>query len=77
MIAAMRGYRKAIVIIIIIVIVLVIILSFDIIRAVITTSPKCSEEKMSTIKAYGAKLVVSPPGEQDADDDNGDGGGDE
>lgn len=30
--------------------------------AVITTSPKCSQEKMDSIKAYGAKLLVSPPG---------------
>ena len=34
-------------------------------KAVITTSPKCSEEKIATIKAYGAKLVVSPPGLSD------------
>jgi len=31
-------------------------------RAVITTSPKCSQEKMANIKAYGAQLIVSPPG---------------
>eukprot|EP00924_Labyrinthula_sp_SR-Ha-C_P010053 maker-scaffold_40-snap-gene-0.8-mRNA-1 protein AED:0.00 eAED:0.00 QI:111/1/1/1/1/1/3/270/706 len=28
---------------------------------IITTSPKCSKEKMDSIKAYGAKLIVSPP----------------
>ena len=31
-------------------------------KAVITTSPKCSQEKMDTIRAYGATLMVSPPG---------------
>ena len=31
-------------------------------RAVITTSPKCSEEKIATIKAYGAEIIVSPSG---------------
>eukprot|EP00092_Neocalanus_flemingeri_P007978 GFUD01008608.1.p1 GENE.GFUD01008608.1~~GFUD01008608.1.p1 ORF type:complete len:344 (-),score=99.87 GFUD01008608.1:92-1123(-) len=31
-------------------------------KAVITTSPKCSEEKVATIKAYGAELIMSPPG---------------
>lgn len=31
-------------------------------RCVITTSPKCSQEKMDSIKAYGAELVVSSPG---------------
>ena len=31
-------------------------------KAVITTSPKCSEEKIASIKAYGAEIVVSPPG---------------
>jgi len=31
-------------------------------KAVITTSPKCSEEKASSIKAYGAQLIISPPG---------------
>jgi len=29
---------------------------------VITTSSKCSEEKMNSIKAYGAKLLVTPSG---------------
>jgi len=31
-------------------------------RAVITTTPKCSEEKISAIRAYGAEVLVSPPG---------------
>jgi len=31
-------------------------------KAVITTSPKCSEEKMSSIRAYGAKLIISKSG---------------
>lgn len=31
-------------------------------KAVITTSPKCSQEKMDAIRAYGAELIVSPPG---------------
>ncbi len=31
-------------------------------KAVITTSPKCSQEKMDAIRAYGAQLFVSPPG---------------
>jgi len=31
-------------------------------KAVITTSPKCSEEKVASIKAYGAELMMSPPG---------------
>ena len=31
-------------------------------RAVITTSPKCSEEKIATIKAYGAEILVSKAG---------------
>ena len=34
-------------------------------RAVITTSPKCSDEKIATIKAYGAEIIVSPPGLSD------------
>jgi len=34
-------------------------------KAVITTSPKCSEEKIASIKAYGAEIVVSPPGLSD------------
>ena len=29
-------------------------------KAVITTSPKCSQEKMDSIRAYGATLVVRP-----------------
>lgn len=33
-------------------------------NAVITTSPKCSAEKMNSIKAYGAKLAVSPSGKK-------------
>lgn len=32
-------------------------------KAVITTSPKCSREKMDTIRAYGAQLLVSPSGD--------------
>jgi cysteine synthase len=31
-------------------------------RAIITTSPKCSQEKMDAIRSYGAELIVSPPG---------------
>lgn len=31
-------------------------------KAVITTSPKCSQEKMDSIRAYGAELLISPPG---------------
>lgn len=31
-------------------------------KAVITTSPKCSDEKMNSIRAYGATLKVSPDG---------------
>ena len=31
-------------------------------KAVITTSPKCSEEKIATIKAYGAEIIVSKSG---------------
>jgi cysteine synthase len=31
-------------------------------KAVITTSPKCSKEKVASIKAYGAELIMSPPG---------------
>jgi len=34
-------------------------------RAVITTSPKCSEEKIATIKAYGAEILVSKAGLSD------------
>ncbi len=30
-------------------------------KAVITTTPKCSQEKMDTIRAYGADLRVAPP----------------
>ena len=30
----------------------------DSLQAVITTSPKCSEEKLATIRAYGAELLV-------------------
>ena len=33
-------------------------------KVVITTSPKCSQEKRAAIEAYGAKLLVSPPGER-------------
>jgi cysteine synthase len=29
-------------------------------RCIITTSPKCSQEKMDAIRAYGARLLVSP-----------------
>jgi len=31
-------------------------------KAVITTSPKCSQEKMDAIRSYGAKLLISAPG---------------
>eukprot|EP00096_Caligus_rogercresseyi_P000367 TRINITY_DN1078_c0_g1_i2.p1 TRINITY_DN1078_c0_g1~~TRINITY_DN1078_c0_g1_i2.p1 ORF type:complete len:344 (-),score=90.00 TRINITY_DN1078_c0_g1_i2:203-1234(-) len=31
-------------------------------KAIITTTPKCSEEKMNSIKAYGAELHVAPSG---------------
>ena len=31
-------------------------------KAVITTSPKCSEEKIATIRAYGADIIVSKSG---------------
>ncbi|XP_040579508.1 putative cystathionine beta-synthase MT1108 [Lepeophtheirus salmonis] len=34
-------------------------------NVVVTTTPKCSEEKMNSIKAYGAKLHVSPSGLSD------------
>ena len=34
---------------------------------IITTSTKCSVEKMNAIKAYGAKLLVSPPGVKEGD----------
>ena len=34
-------------------------------KAVITTSPKCSDEKIATIKAYGAEIIVSPSGLSD------------
>lgn len=34
-------------------------------KAVITTSPKCSQEKIDTIKAYGAELYLSPSGVSD------------
>jgi len=39
-------------------------------KAVITTSPKCSEEKASSIRAYGAQLIISPPGVSDDDPDS-------
>ncbi len=29
-------------------------------KCIITTSPKCSQEKMDAIRAYGARLLVSP-----------------
>ena len=32
-------------------------------KAVITTSPKCSQEKIATIEAYGATVHVSAEGE--------------
>lgn len=32
-------------------------------NAVIITSPKCSKEKMDCIRAYGAELIVSKPGQ--------------
>lgn len=31
-------------------------------KCIITTSPKCSKEKMDAITAYGAELIVSPSG---------------
>ena len=31
-------------------------------KAVITMSPKSSEEKASSIRAYGAQLIITPPG---------------
>jgi len=34
-------------------------------NAVITTSPKCSEEKIATIRAYGAEIIVSKAGLDD------------
>jgi len=34
-------------------------------KAVITTSPKCSEEKIATIRAYGADIIVSKSGLDD------------
>lgn len=34
---------------------------------IITTSTKCSVEKMNAIKAYGAQLLVSPPGVKEGD----------
>ncbi|GBG34329.1 Cysteine synthase [Hondaea fermentalgiana] len=37
---------------------------------IITTSPKCSAEKMNAIRAYGAKLVVSPPGAKEGSPDH-------
>ncbi|KNC87651.1 hypothetical protein SARC_00222 [Sphaeroforma arctica JP610] len=36
-------------------------------ECIITTSPKCSKEKMDAIKAYGAKLLVSEPGVEEGD----------
>ena len=39
-------------------------------RAVVTTSPKCSREKMDSIRAYGATLLVSPPGLDEAHPDS-------
>lgn len=37
---------------------------------IITTSPKCSDEKMNAIRAYGAKLVVSPDGAKEGEPDH-------
>lgn len=34
-------------------------------NCIITTSTKCSKEKMDAIRAYGARLLVSPPGVQE------------
>ena len=36
-------------------------------ECIITTSPKCSKEKMNTIKSYGATLLVSPIGCKEGD----------
>jgi len=36
-------------------------------KCIITTSPKCSEEKMCAIRAYGAELLISPPGAKEGE----------
>jgi len=36
-------------------------------ECIITTSPKCSDEKQNNVKAYGAKLLVSPSGVPEGD----------
>jgi len=39
-------------------------------KCIITTSQKCSQEKMDAIRAYGAELLVSPPGAQEGDENH-------
>jgi len=39
-------------------------------KAIITTSPKCSQEKMDSIRAYGATLLVSKPGAKEGEPDH-------
>jgi len=39
-------------------------------KCIITTSPKCSKEKMDAIKAYGAKLLISPDSAKEGDRDH-------
>ena len=39
-------------------------------KCVITTSPKCSKEKMDAIRAYGAKLLVSKAGAKEGSPDH-------
>jgi hypothetical protein len=36
-------------------------------KCIITTSPKCSKEKMDAIRAYGAELIVSPAGAKEGE----------
>jgi len=36
-------------------------------KCIITTSPKCSKEKMDAIRAYGAQLLVSPSGAKEGE----------
>jgi len=36
-------------------------------KCIVTTSPKCSQEKMDTIRAYGAELIVSPSNAKEGD----------
>lgn len=39
-------------------------------QCVVTTCCKCSKEKMDAIKAYGAKLIVTPPGVKEGTPDH-------